>query len=153
MNAILCADVEKEAGSRLLDMIEMAIPGKEIKVYRTVEDLCVRLRRPANSIAIAVLLAASREELWAILSIRQLLGNIRIILVLPDHEEDTLKKGFSLRPRFVAFSDGDFTDVAAILDKMSRNLQANGKSEWNMSRVTSLSGSNGTISGGKHRGA
>ncbi|NVM57217.1 MAG: hypothetical protein HWN51_03755 [Desulfobacterales bacterium] len=67
---------------------------------------------------IAVLLAASREELSDILSIRDLLTDIRVILVLPDRDDDTIAKGHTLRPRFFTYADSDFVEIAAVLSKM-----------------------------------
>jgi hypothetical protein len=69
---------------------------------------------------IVILHAADRTDLDEILSIRQLLDDLRTILILPDRDHDTIAQGLTLRPRYLSFTDGDFGDVSAVLAKMLR---------------------------------
>ena len=39
---------------------------------------------------------------------------------------DTIKKGFTLYPRYMAYSDDDYKDVAAVLKKMHLNYDVKG---------------------------
>jgi hypothetical protein len=50
---------------------------------------------------------------------------MRIILVLPDRDDETVAMGHRLRPRMVSYNDGDYLDVAAVLIRMNekRGLQ------------------------------
>jgi hypothetical protein len=100
-------------------------PGKGTTFH--VYSLSRRLRQPRHNLAVAVLVAASRQELLELLSIRDLLDGIRIILVLPDRQDDTIAKGHRLYPRFLTFADSDFLDVAAVLSKMLRNSHPDNK--------------------------
>ncbi len=106
---------------RLQRVIEGLVPKENTEIHRTIDSLSNRLRRPRYDLAVAVLLAASREDLLELLSIRDLLDGIRIILVLPDREDGTIAKGHRLYPRFLTYSDSDLLDVAAVLSKMLRN--------------------------------
>ncbi len=54
-------------------------------------------------------------------SMKDLIGDIRIILILPDTEGDTISLGHKLYPRFASYADGNFKDVAAVLEKMLGN--------------------------------
>ena len=74
---------------------------------------------------IAVLLAASHKELQELLSIKELLQHIRIILLLPDHENETIANGHKLYPRFLSYCDGNLDDVAAVLSKMIQYMDKN----------------------------
>ena len=38
-------------------------------------------------------------------------------------EEDTVSKGHLLRPRYLTYADGDFEDVAAVLEKILRYIK------------------------------
>ena len=58
------------------------------------------------------------KELLEIHSMRDLFRDIRIVLILPDRSGDTVSMGFKLFPRFVSYADGNFMDVAAVLNKM-----------------------------------
>ncbi len=118
MNLLFYSTLENGAGARLQGVIEEIAPQDKIEIYRTIASLSPRLRRPANDVSIALFLAASREDLAEILSIRGLLSDVRTILVLPDRKEDTIAEGHSFRPRFISYIDSDFTDVAAVLSKM-----------------------------------
>jgi len=105
------------AGQRLEQVLEAFLPAHETRVCRSMEDLLTRLRQPGN-VDIAILLAASREELCGLVDIRELLQDVRIILVLPDREEATIAKAHRLWPRFLTDCDSDFDDVVAVLTKM-----------------------------------
>lgn len=118
MRLLLYAPVSEGAGERLQKMIEEFVSKNNVEVYRSIESLSHRLRQPAEDLPIAaVLLAARREDLVALLSIRDLLRDVRIILILPDRDENTIAKGHTLRPRFLSYTDSDFTDILAVLGK------------------------------------
>lgn len=117
--ACLATGPEKYA-VRLRGIIESLVPKDNWEIFRTVETLSFRLRRPGYRPAIAVFLASSRKDLADILSIHDLLCDIRTILILPDREDDTVALGHALYPRFLSYIDSDFKDVAAVLEKMVR---------------------------------
>jgi hypothetical protein len=126
MNLIYYTTVTEGAGAKLGSMLSRFIiqrnikqlgPPNNIEVYRNIESLSRRLRQPGADQGIAVLLVANKDDLLDILSIRDLLRNVRIILILPDKEEDTIAKGHMLRPRFLSYIDSDFADVFAVLAK------------------------------------
>lgn len=118
MRLLFYTPVSESAGELLQKMIEELVSKDNVEVYRNIESLSRRLRQPANNQPIAVLLAARKGDLLDIISIRDLLYNIRIILVLPDRDADTIAKGHTLRPRFVSYTDSDFLDVCSVLRKM-----------------------------------
>ena len=113
------------ARERLQGVIEGLVPKEELEVYGTIGELARRLRQPVGDVNMAVLLAATWEDLSQILSVCDLLCYVRIMLILPDQEEDTIAKGHSLQPRFVTYADSDFLDVAAVLGKILRRSDFN----------------------------
>ena len=117
MCLLLYTPVSGEFGEQLQQEIKELISHYEVEVYRNLQSLSHRLRQRADDLLIAVLHAARREDLSDILSIRDLLRDIRIILVLPDRDESTIAKGHTLRPRFLSYSDSDFTDIFSVLKK------------------------------------
>jgi hypothetical protein len=120
MNLLLYTTAAEGIGARLQRTIETLVPKEKLEVSWTLDRLSCRLRQPKDDFTIAVLLAASRNDLADILSIHDLLCDIRIILILPDRENDTIAWGHSLQPRYLSYIDSDFTDVAAVLGKMMR---------------------------------
>lgn len=121
MNLIFYGAVTEGAWERLQRVIEALVPEEKIEIYRSIDRLAHRLRQPTYNLDIAILLATTREDLLNIISLSDLLEDIRIILVLPDRELDTIRKGHSLRPRFLSYADSDFAEVAAVLSKMVEN--------------------------------
>lgn len=111
------------AEERLLRIIELLLPEKELKFYRSIDDLSDVLRQPIFNPRIVILFASSRKELEHILSIRELLEDAKIILIVPDTDPATLARGHTLRPRFLSDCNSDFVDIAAVLSQMIKKLK------------------------------
>jgi hypothetical protein len=105
---------------RLLNAIRGLAPDQETEVHQTVSSLMRRIRQRKGDVAVVILCACSREDLAGVLSIRELLHDLRTILILPDRDSNTLAQGLTLRPRFFSFLDTDFRDVAVVLARMLR---------------------------------
>ena len=129
MKLLLYADETNRAGLRLQRILEIFEMDVDIKVCRTTDSLAYALLGPDISYdeTIAVLLAHSKKELQSLLSIRDLISDVRVIVVLPDRKDDTIKKGFRLYPRLVTYVDGDFVLVAAVLKKMIARIKSDKK--------------------------
>jgi uncharacterized protein (DUF302 family) len=65
-----------------------------------------------------VIAVTDKGDLQDISSLQELLWPLRIILLLPDGDDETVAVGHSIRPRFVSYSNYDLDDVVAILNKM-----------------------------------
>lgn len=118
MRLLLYTPVSEGCGEQLHSMIAELIPLNDVEVYRNIQNLSNRLRQRANDLPIVVLNVTRRADLTDILSIRDLLRDVRIILVLPDRDEETLAQGHILRPRFISYADGNLADVRAVLDRV-----------------------------------
>jgi len=122
MNLILYEPVMGKNGNELYKTIENIDQQESgLEIHRTIDSLSRRLRQPIEGQTVAVLFAASKEDLSNIVSIKDLLLTIRIILILPDREENTIAAGHCLRPRFLTYADSDFGEVADVLNKMIRS--------------------------------
>ena len=118
MDILVYAKTTEGAGLRIQRLIETLVPREEIEIYETIDSLSCRLHQPIFHLDIAVLLATTKEELEDILSLRDLLSDVRNILVLPDRKEETNAQGHMLRPRFITYADGNFIELAAVLTKV-----------------------------------
>ncbi len=107
-----------EIGGHLQGLVEALVPEEKVEVYRTIRSLSERLSLPRSSPAIAVLHARSKRELSDIVSLGHLFNDVRVILILPDREDETIALGHRVRPRFLTFGDSDFTEVLEVLHKM-----------------------------------
>jgi hypothetical protein len=126
MNLLLYSPVTDAAGKRLQRVIEALVLPDEMEICRTMDGISTTLRRPSHHFTTAVLLAATNEDLTSFLNIRDLLDNLRLILVLPDRDDETVTKAHGLRPRFLAYTDSDFIDVAAVLNRMLARAHGEG---------------------------
>jgi hypothetical protein len=121
MNLLFYASTAQEVTKRLQKVIEMVVPGKNRWICRDIQGLSQRLREPADGQRIVVLSPSNRQDLSSIQSIRDLLSDDPIIIILPDRKADTVSMGHSLRPRFLTYFDSDFVELAGVLDKMLMN--------------------------------
>jgi purine-binding chemotaxis protein CheW len=111
-------------GMRLDEVVKRVVSAERTEIYKTIPSLADRLRRTRQDVDLAVLSAASQEELQDIVSLEDLLRGIRLILVLPDGQPETIAKAHTLYPRFLSYVDGDFRDVAAVLAKMMKSVNS-----------------------------
>ena len=121
MNILLYSNDKKGVGKKIQGVIKSMVPKIELEIYRTLDGLSDKLRQPRYSSFILVLLAARREDLWALTSIRDLLCDIPIIFILPDSEKDIVLTAHKFYPRYVTYVSSDFTDVALVIKKMFKN--------------------------------
>ena len=123
MNVIFYLSVTSKIDARIQEVVEMAKSMAKTEVFRSVEDLSSRLRRPADGFVIAVLVAGNKKDIVDFAFIRHLLSDMPIILVLPDREESTAIIGYGLVPRFLTYMDSNLMEVGAVLEKMLENYE------------------------------
>lgn len=117
-NIILYSQATNGVGSEFCEAVEAVSTGAHVEIFSTISDLSKRLHKPGLNFPIIVLMVVNREDLENIVAIQNLLFDSRIILILPDKEDDTMALGHTLRPRFVSYRDNFFSEVGAVLDKM-----------------------------------
>jgi hypothetical protein len=105
-------------GMELEKMLEELAAKANVETYRTTPDLILRLRVPLSESAIAVLLISDKKDLKSTLSIKSLLINMRIVLILPDRNDGTIEAGHSLHPRYLSFKDNSLKDIKSVLARM-----------------------------------
>ena len=115
---LLYTPLAHRASYRLEKAVAAVVPKQATEAVHTRDGLARRLRKPNNGLEVVAILAASRKELRELLSLAQILEGLRIILVLPDADPQTIAQGHSLRPRYVTNIHSDFQDVAAVLGKI-----------------------------------
>ena len=122
MNVLFYKPVAKEENKKLInEVLEDLNTDSKLEVHLTIDSLSHSLRQPKEDSVIAVLLAEREKDLVDILAIKDLLSDIRVVLVLPNREKDTITKGHSLRPRFLSYANSDYNEVSTVLSKMIKN--------------------------------
>jgi len=128
LKALLYASAPGELASRLKSVLTEVIGEDRLAVFQDFQDLrryfCTP--RQADELTISVFAAADRKNLQQLASMRNIIADLRIILVLPDRNPKTIAEGHKLQPRFVAYKDSDFTEIGAVVRKMAQAAEQTG---------------------------
>ena len=119
MNIILYVNGKETTKSELLiKTVELKAVNANLEIYHHFEDLFERINRLPKDIDAAILYAQSVGQLSGMIALKDLMDGVRVLLILPNREKNTVSMGLDLFPRFVGYSDSEFEDFAAILEKM-----------------------------------
>jgi hypothetical protein len=111
-----------ETGNSFFGFVESSCDVNSIAICRDHDDLTRRLCELKQDIALVIIFAADRDDLTKLFLIRELLYDLRLILILPDMDEETVAQGHRLRPRFLSSIHHDFSQAAAVISKMLERL-------------------------------
>ena len=89
-----------------------------LETYSDLDDVFQRLRQPRLNLKIGVLSIGSEAELDRLLTIRELLSDMRLVLVLFDKDPQTLSKAHALAPRFITFDDAGIEPMMSVVEKL-----------------------------------
>jgi hypothetical protein len=118
MELILYLPGKNEASANLLRIIQTVIPDHEIKIYSSIGELSERLHKSMLDVGAGVFHVESRAELLEIIYLKDLFQEMKMILVAPDSQPDTLDKAYTLCPRFIAVAESDFIHLGSVLKKI-----------------------------------
>jgi hypothetical protein len=124
MKVVLYANEENEPASlSIQSVIDSFTDSTRLEVFRNSRDFSLRICRIPRKIDVAVLFALNHDQLSELVLLKDFLMDVRIILVLPDRDHQTVIKGHALTPNYTSYIDSNASDVAAVLNKMiaSRN--------------------------------
>lgn len=105
----------------LLKKVREVVPPTQLEEFHDFETLMQFLVSSLDEKQIMVLRVSSPEDFVDYRRTRELIRDVQILLVMPDHKEKSLSLGHLLHPRFMTFEDGDFNDLASVLEKMLQN--------------------------------
>ncbi|MGB7294686.1 MAG: hypothetical protein WBC70_03785 [Candidatus Aminicenantales bacterium] len=123
MQLLFYSSRDDQDKKRLEAAVHKVIPESKIELFKRLDDLRERLRRPVEPDSIAVLSASNREELQQMQGLRRLFIEIYVVLVIPDRKKSTIELAHLLLPRFLSRVNSNFTDLKIVLDKMYMNSQ------------------------------
>ena len=118
MEVLLYLPEKKGAGARLLKIAKVILAGQEIKLCQSIKDLSRCLHQQIAHFRIAVLYLETRRDLLDVQSLSDCLGDMKLILVLPDGDPLTVSQAHTLRPRFITYKDYSFDDLGMVLKQM-----------------------------------
>lgn len=115
---LLYAKGQNGVSHALKPILNSGSPGANLEAYADLEDLFHRLRKPRLNLKIGILSIGSETELDRLLTLKDLLSDIRLVLVLPDKAPQTLAKAHALAPRFITFADTGIEPLVSVVSKM-----------------------------------
>ena len=107
-----------DTGDKLLMMLEKLDDQIRINIYRDWKIFTEELMEPKFDHPIMIVMISRKEELFNAISIRDRIHEYRLMLILPDDDEETVSLGHSLRPNFITYDRGDLGDIEIVLKKM-----------------------------------
>ena len=107
-----------DVADKLIGMMRPPIEENKIQIYRTINELSLELSQLSKVSFIIVMIPKDREDLVNIQGLQESLRDIRSIVILPDGEDETIKLGHQLEPRFLTFIDANLSEVSRVLRKM-----------------------------------
>ena len=115
---LLYAKGQNGVSQALKPILNGGSPGVCLEAYADLEDLFHRLRKPRLNLKIGILSIGCETELDRLLTIRELLSDMRLVLVLSDKDPQTVSKAHALAPRFITFTDAGIDPLVSVIEKM-----------------------------------
>lgn len=118
MQALFYSPSGDQAGDRLEATLDEILPAGTVETHRSLTGLIQRLRNRSSDLEVVILMPGSRLELSGVYTILDELRDVRLVLVLPDGEDETIAMAHRLRPRFVTYANGHYFELRQVLQKM-----------------------------------
>ena len=119
MNIFLYIGQLSSDGKRLHNRVTSCHPDVQTEVFDSPLKVNKAFLAPGKKPDVLVLLIANQVELQDFLSMKNVLLSTRIILVLPDRDTKTIASAHKLFPRFISYCENDFSEIGAVLEKIS----------------------------------
>jgi len=91
-----------------------------MKKCETLSEFSKLLHGPLHDVLAAVVLMNNRKELKSILSWRDILWEMKLIIVFSGESDITQAEVMALHPRFLTWSNNDLVQVVNVLGKMMK---------------------------------
>ena len=118
MVLMLCMPDRNNVGKRLAQVLAHLIPDQSIELCYSVDELSDRLCMPVYDISALVMFTRCQDDLEEILEMREHLGDMRTIVILPDSDPFAVTLAHILRPRYVTWADGDLSGAGIMLRRL-----------------------------------
>jgi hypothetical protein len=96
-----------------------SVPSDCRVLCKSLRELSSALRRSMAGRSICVIATGRKKDLLNLLSIKDLLKNSKLILLLPNRSDDMIEIAHTLYPRYLDSVSSDFSNIKAVLNKMS----------------------------------
>jgi len=98
--------------------VEQAASGVQVNVYRNIEHFTDRLGKPMGKKPIVILYVRTKDELFMLLASRDVFLDVKLILILPEDDNETVALGHRFHPNFVTYVHSEPSRLIAVLNKL-----------------------------------
>lgn len=116
---VVCYGCPLDKTSRIIwENIQKNIPDLGLELHWSCESLLSRLCHPSRSnIVLTVLYIEDQEALFKLLSLRSLLYDLPVAIILTTRDRDVLRLSHEFRPRVIMDTDWMINDVCSVLGR------------------------------------
>lgn len=120
MSILMYVPRDNEAGEQLLQCLDDFIANNEVELVRSLVGFSSRVRKPLGTHDIAVLMPPDEISLaWLLeLYLDKFMNNLRLIIILPEQNDESLKIAHCMCPRYLTDIHSNFSDIKAVLYNM-----------------------------------
>ncbi len=119
MNIIYYCPVADGAFRKLKRIIELIFSLEKFKILYSLKNMEDHLRSFFSDDFIIIMQISSLAEMQKVISIKELIIDHRIILILSDDDPETAFLAHTLRPRLITYRDSDFLDVVEVITRLN----------------------------------
>ncbi len=120
MNIIYCCPGGEPGCRKVKRVIDLLVTAEQCEVFQDMTVFEKHIRSYLSHEHLIILHAEDKKHVQQFVCLRELLVGHRIIMILPDNQQETLACGHSLRPRFITYADADFLEMASVLCNILR---------------------------------
>ena len=124
MNLFFVMTGKNGEGERFLRDVSPLVSRDDLEVFHDVASFAQRLRKPRDPFPALLLLGPSHEDLKRVASLKDIIKDARILLVLGDQGEETITLAHKALPTYISYLDNGTSGVVAVLKQLMRDSRA-----------------------------
>jgi len=119
MSILLYANSNDPAvNDRLIRIIESKSSCRCLEIFQSLESFAERVRQLPRNISVAVLLAQNNIQLCELITLKDFLEDVPIILIVPNQDKEIISQATRLFPSFISSLDSDLDLIGEVLERM-----------------------------------
>ncbi len=118
MNVFVYAASTSAEGTHLIRDVRQAAPKAGLEIFRTYQSLSERLLKPKNTLSVAILFAPTKEELLALVPLRESFRETKVLLILQDQDRETISLAHRLFPTYLSYTENNYSRTLSVLQNL-----------------------------------
>ena len=107
-------------GADLLRAVVSLVSAGSLEVFPDLHSFNRRIRKPKNSFTVSLIWNPTKEDLREIGAMREFLAGTRILLILPNQDEEMVALAHRILPTYIAYVDDGVSEIVAVLDRLMK---------------------------------